>query len=497
MTSQLTLKTMAQVSPETLLPNYRPTEHRSGIVHLGAGAFHRAHQAAYTDDLLAMHGGYWRITAVSLRSPSVRDKLASQNYLYTLSEKSNVRHHIRVIGAIERILVAPDDPEKVIEVLADPLTKIVTLTVTEKGYCHAQKSDLLDFENTDIAADLKSPEKPKSMPGFLSAAFARRMARGLGGLTILSCDNLPNNGRILGSVVLEFTSRSRPEVVSWIKEHVTFCNTVVDRIVPATTDQDISDVSQKLGLCDKGAVLCEPYRQWIIEDNFCTERPRWEDVGATFVKDVAPFEAMKLRLLNGSHSILAYLGHLTGHQYIHQAIQTPALEHLITRFMDKEVSPTLGLPAGYDLEAYKEAIKVRFANAQIHYGTQQVASDGSKKILQRWLSTAEDLIDMGGRPAVIAFSIAGWFRYLEASDELNRTYKVIDPMAQALTRIAQQLSHEEERQVTALVEATGIFSPTLCGSSVFIKDIIFWLTQMHQEGLDTALTNFLNTVDKS
>lgn len=489
-----TLSTTAPAATKMILPTYNPAQHASGIVHIGIGAFHKAHQAVYTDDVLNLYGGDWRITAVSLRNPTARDQLAPQDGLYTAVEKSDNNIQYRVIGAVEKVLVAPENPAAVIAVLAQAATKIVSLTITEKGYC--QSRGALDLQHPDIIQDLKTPQHPITMPGFIVAACAQRKQQHAAGFTLISCDNLPHNGRITRAVVIEFAQQIDAELAQWISDNIAFCNTMVDRIVPATTPQDIIDTRLALGFEDTATVICEPFRQWVIEDNFCNGRPRWEDAGALIVKDVTPFETMKLRLLNGSHSALAYLGFLSGYQYIHQAIANPEFYSLIEKLMNDEISPTLAVPMNYELESYKKTIRDRFANSKVPYKTTQVANDGSQKIPQRLLATASELIQQGRRPAIIALIIAAWFRFLEAEDNQGHSFEVNDPLAKQLTTVARAHRHDEQQQVNLLMETFGIFPDVLMTSDLFKQDITDRLTQIHRQGVALTITEFLNHYKK-
>lgn len=487
--NRLNTSTLAQTT-NVISPNYNPDEHASGIVHIGIGGFHKAHQAVYTDDVLNKFGGDWRITAVSLRNPTARDQLTPQDGLYTVVEKTDTAITHRIIGVIEKVLVAPENSSAVIELLAKTSTKVVSLTITEKGYCHNKGA--LDISNPQIQNDLKNPAIPTTMPGFIVAACSLRRKNLQPGFSVISCDNLSHNGKITASVVIEFAELQNVELAEWIRRNVSFCSTMVDRIVPATTEQDIIATANEIGVEDQAVVICEPFRQWVIENNFCTERPRWEDVGALIVDDVTPFETMKLRLLNGSHSTLAYVGFLAGHKYIHQAIADPALQLLIENLMDIEVTPTLHIPAGFDIDSYKKTIRTRFANSLVPYKTTQVAMDGSQKLPQRLLDTAVELIQQGYRPKIIPFIIAAWFIYLTGTNEAGEVFDVNDPKAKLLTPIAREIYQDELQQVMALIEASEIFPAELASNNQFVKDIADRLTQIKNSGITQAIKQRLN-----
>jgi fructuronate reductase len=488
--SRLDSAALADLAQKLHLPQYTAAEHVSGIVHIGIGAFHKAHQAVYTDDVLNKFGGDWRITAVSLRNPTARDQLAAQDCLYTLVEKSAQTSEYRLIGSIEKVLVAPENPQAVIAALADNNIKVVSLTITEKGYC--QRNGLLDIEHPLVQQDLANPQNPCTMMGFIVAACALRRAKNNAGFTIMSCDNLAHNGKITRAVVLAFAEKVDAELALWINNNIAFCSTMVDRIVPATTADDIAETAEFLQYEDQACVVSEFFRQWVIEDNFCNDRPQWDAVGALLVNDVSAYETMKLRLLNGSHSALAYLGFLSGHDYIHQAIADPALASLIEKLMDNEVTPSLAVPNNFDLENYKISIRNRFANHRVAYKTTQVANDGSQKLPQRSLVVASELIAQGRSAKIIALVIAAWFRFLEGEDEQQNNYVINDPLAQQLVPLAKTYRSHETQQVDALINASGIFPDALRHNEEFRADIILWLSAFHRQGAKETIHQFLD-----
>ena len=327
--ARLSPSILARLNPNVVLPGYEPSNHGVGIVHLGVGAFHRAHQAVYTDSVLALHGGDWRIAGVSLRSPTVAEQLNPQRGLYTVASKGVDSCEYRVIAAIERVIAAAADPHEAIEQMAAPETKIVALTITEKGYCRDASTGHLAAEHPGIVADLKDPQSPGTAIGCIVEALRRRRERDLEAFTVLSCDNLPNNGAAARQVILEYSALLDEELSRWIERNVTFPSSMVDRICPATTAADREEAEIVLGLNDQGLVVAETFSQWVIEDNFCNGRPRWEDVGVEMVRNVAPYETAKLRLLNGSHSALAYIGCLEGHEFIHEVLRDDGIAALL------------------------------------------------------------------------------------------------------------------------------------------------------------------------
>ncbi|MEP6943950.1 MAG: mannitol dehydrogenase family protein, partial [Betaproteobacteria bacterium] len=327
--SQLSLDTLAGLSAPIVRPGYDPRAIGVGIVHLGIGAFYRAQSAEYTDDAIARNGGDWGICGVSLRSADVRDRLAPQDGLYTAVEKSPLGIRRRIIGSVREVLYLGDERARVQARLASAQTSIVSLTITEKGYCHDPATGRLNFAHPDIVHDLATPQAPISAVGLLVAALEARQRSHGKPMTVLCCDNLPHNGALVRGLVLAFGQARDGALAAWIARNATFPSTMVDRIVPATTDADIADNDAALGLHDAAPVMHEPFKQWAIEDDFAAGRPAWERVGAQLVTDVEPFEAMKLRLLNASHSAFAYLGFLAGHEYIYQvAAQEPFAHYM-------------------------------------------------------------------------------------------------------------------------------------------------------------------------
>lgn len=423
-----------RLSPQTTLPasiqmpGYDRAAQAAGIVHIGIGAFHRAHQAAYTDDAMAAGDRNWGIVGVSLRSGDVAAQLKPQGGLYTVSKRSATGSEMRLIGAVQKVLVAADDPQTVIDAIAAPTTHIVSFTVTEKGY----------LRRPDGALDLAAAIGGSSLYRFVAAGLAARKATGLGGLTLLSCDNLPGNGAVLRRLMREYLAAYHPGLSAWFDGECTCPATMIDRIVPATTDADRARVEAELGARDEGAVVTEAFSQWVIEDDFAGPRPRWEAVGAELVADVAPYETAKLRMLNGAHSALAYIGLGRGHEFVHQAIADPAIRPLIDRLMRDEAAPTIEVAPGQDLSAYADALLDRFANPALHHRLIQIAMDGSQKIPQRWLETLAWHQARGACCPSIEAAIAAWLAFLRSDHPLD------DPLAVGL-REAAASPHAVER----------------------------------------------------
>lgn len=395
---------------------------KTGIVHFGIGAFHRAHQAWYTDRAMSAGERDWAIAGVSLRSPAVMAQLNPQDGLYTVTEQGEARSHATLIGAIREVLVADRHAASIVDRIAAPACHILSLTVTEKGYCRAADGSL----DHCLAG-------PGSIYRFLTEGLARRRDAALPGLTLLSCDNLTTNGQQLERLVADYCAQHDPALGEWIARHCTFPATMVDRIVPATTPADLDAVQHRLdGIRDEGAVVTEPFSQWVIEDRFAGPRPRWEAVGAQLVSDVTPYETAKLRMLNGAHSALAYLGLERGHTFVHQAIDDPALRPLIERLMRQEAATSFIPGPGQDLAAYADALLARFANPALNHRLAQIAMDGSQKIPQRWLATLAAHQDRGQSCPAILAAMGAWLRHLRGDNG-----PVDDPRAAELQAAAR------------------------------------------------------------
>jgi fructuronate reductase len=420
------MRLSASTAPKLRGPVRRPAYDRdaqkTGIIHFGIGAFHRAHQAVYTDEAMNMGDRDWRITGVSLRSTSVADQINPQDGLYTVAVREGTTHQTHLIGAVTHVLVARDTPHDVIDALADPSVHIVTMTITEKGYCRASDGSL-DPARAD----------EDSIYRYLAQGLALRHLRGLPGLTLLCCDNLAHNGAQLARLFLAYLAAHHPPLVGWVKAQCTFPSSMVDRIVPATTNEDRAAFAVEAGLEDQALVLTEPFSQWVIEDRFAGPRPRWEVGGAQFVADVAPFETAKLRMLNGAHSALAYLGLEAGHVFVHEAVADPALHPLIERLMRKEAAATIATAPGQDLDAYATSLMDRFGNAALAHRLIQIAMDGSQKIPQRWLETLAAHQQKGRQCPVILRAIAAWLRHIRGDRR-----PVDDAIAPQLADVWQQ-----------------------------------------------------------
>ena len=390
------------------VPAYGLAGVRPSVVHIGPGVFHRAHQAVYGDDVLATGSATGGICAVSLRSADLHRALAGQGHLYTLLERGDGGDRARLIGSIRETVVAAGDPEAALRRLTDPAVQVVTVTVTEAGYCSAGPSGPLDTSRPEIAHDLARPAAPRSLPGLLVEALARRRAAGTAPLTVVSCDNLRANGPATRRVVSELAEHRGGDLAGWVRGAVAFPSSMVDRMVPATTEDVRALAAERTGMADAWPVVTEPFSQWVLEDAFPGGRPPWERAGVELVADVAPFEQAKLRILNGAHSALAYLGLLAGHATIADAVEDPALRPVVEAMLRHEVVPTLTPPRGLDLPAYAATVLGRFANRPLAYATAKVAGDGSQKLPVRILGTVADRLAAGAGVERLALVVAAW-----------------------------------------------------------------------------------------
>lgn len=481
--TRLHLDTLDRV-PVAARPRYDPASVDVGIVHLGLGAFSRAHLAVYTDDVLASDGGAWGICGVSQRSRAVSDQLGPQDGLYSVLERGRDGTGIRVVGSVREVLLATAEPAVLTARLADPATRIVSLTVTEKGYRHDPASGRLRRSDVELRADAQG-RTPRTVVGRLVAGLAARCAAGAGDVTVLCLDNLPHNGRVVRGLVTEFATwrdvRTGDDLAGWVERHVTFPSTMVDRIVPATQAADRAEARRLLGLADAGTVVAEPFSQWVIEDTFATGRPAWEHAGAVLTDDVTAYEVLKLRLLNGAHSTLAYLGALAGHEFIWQAVADPALAAVTDRLMAEDAAPTVAAPDGVDVDRYRAQVLARFANPAIGHRVDQVAMDGSQKLPQRLLDTARARLAAGAEPTWVCLAVAGWMRYV-----MTRGRDLDDPMAADLTAAIRDIT-DPRAAARALLRVEAVFGADLAAAPVFAERVCEWLAQLVRRGATGTL----------
>ncbi|MGY3437301.1 MULTISPECIES: mannitol dehydrogenase family protein [unclassified Marinovum] len=460
-------------------PGYVPGDHGAGIVHLGLGAFHRAHQATMTDDAMAQAGGDWRIIGVSLRSKEIAENLNAQNGLFTLVERGAAGTSARVIASIAHVI--PADPQATLNALCDPAIRVVTLTVTEKGYGIDLATHLPDLKNPVVSADIAHPEAPSGVLGLLVAAIKQRRAAGHLPFTVLSCDNLPENGALLRDGVIGFArAADGAALADWIAETIAFPSSMVDRITPASTEETLAEAARQTGTDDQAAIETEPFIQWVIEDNFPSGRPKWEAGGALFAPDVTPYERMKLTMLNGSHSMLAYSGFLAGHTYVRDVMNDPNLAILVRRHLGAAAALLQPLP-GVDFADYAAALAERFENPAIAHQTFQIATDGSQKLTQRIFSPARAALESGQDLRPFAFATAMWMRFCLCLQDDGTTYALRDPRAEAITAALDGVARDAAALSSALHDVPALIPAALAQNADWRAHI--------EEVLSTALAD--------
>lgn len=471
-------------------PQFDPHQLRSRIVHFGFGAFHRAHQALLTNRVLNAKGGDWGICEISLFSGDVlMRQLRAQDHLFTVLEKGAQGNQPIIIGAVNECLNAKlDSLAAIIEKFCEPQVAIVSLTITEKGYCIDPATGKLDTQNARILHDLENPCEPHSAPGILVEALHRRHERGLAPFTVLSCDNIPDNGHVVKNAVLGMADKRSPELAAWIAEHVSFPGTMVDRIVPAATEESLAEITRELGVEDPCAISCEPFIQWVIEDNFVAGRPEWELAGVQMVQDVLPWEQMKLRMLNGSHSFLAYLGYLAGFAHINECMQDDAFREAARRLMLDEQAPTLRI-TGVDLTAYADSLIDRFANPALQHRTWQIAMDGSQKLPQRMLEGVRVHLARESAWPLLALGIAGWMRYVSGVDDKGSRIDIRDPLSDKIRAIVETSSEAE--RVSALLALSEVFGTDLSQHPQFVEAVNQAYQRIAQYGARQAVIETL------
>ncbi len=445
-TRKLNAKNLHLFPGEVAIPAYDRSKIKTGIVHIGIGGFHRSHEAYYTDQLLQHYGSTeWGICGIALLDTDIKifNALADQDGLYTLMiTEPDGTLTARVIGSITEYLFAPENPGAAIEKMADPDIKIITLTITEGGYNFNSATGDFQIDEPSIQLDLNNPQNPKTVFGYITQALKRRRDRGIPGLTIQSCDNIQKNGDLLKRMLLAYVKEAEPQLTGWIEKQVTFPNSMVDRITPVTTTADIENLKSVYGIEDAWPVVCEPFIQWIIEDNYSNGRPDWESVGVQFVQDVSPFEKMKIRLLNAGHSLLGFTGALHGYTYIHDVVHDQLFAKFLRDFMDKEVTPVLDDVPGIDLDAYKDKLFERFGNSQIRDKVSRICFQSSAKIPKFLIPTIREQLAAGGPVGCSALVIAAWCRYCEGFDEAGNKYPIEDEMKVILQEKALDSHHD-------------------------------------------------------
>ena len=455
----------------------------AGIVHFGIGNFHRAHQAVYCDDLLEAGARDCGITGISLRSASVRDALEPQDYLYTLATLGAETDY-RIIGAIKDILVAPHDPQAVIDVLANPATRLVSSTITEKGYHLA--SSKVDFDQADLKAEMDSLDSPKTIYGFLAAGIILRHSRHPAEkLTIICCDNISGGGEFLKQGVHHLLAQHSSAALAWSQDHVAFVSSMVDRVCPATDDALRTSVLRDTGRKDAWPVSAEPFRQWIIEGDFADDRPAFDTVGAVFVDNIAPFESMKLSYLNAAHTIASTLGHLSGDRFVHQSLERPEVFTFMLQTLHANVLPNAPVPSGYNGAAYIEDVIQRFQNSSLPYANLQVGTDSSQKIQQRWFPTIEHAVDNQSDTTYFEFCLGAWVIFIETAlrdDVLN------DPKEESLRKAATE---DIDQLALSYLKIANADKYEFFGQPKFMAAVIEHAKAIKSRGIERALQDFL------
>ncbi|MEX2940711.1 mannitol dehydrogenase family protein [Serratia fonticola] len=459
------------LAANAIVPQYDRSKLVPRLVHLGFGAFHRAHQAVYADILAQEHGSDWGYCEINLigGEQQIAD-LKQQDMLYSVAEMSADDWQSRVVGVVKQALHAQiDGLDAVFQAMAQPEVAIVSMTITEKGYCHSPATGQLQLDHPLIVGDLANPHHPQSAVGIIVAALAQRKAAEQSAFSVMSCDNMPENGHVTRNVITTYAQALDPALATWIETHVTFPSTMVDRIVPAVTPDTLAQVAQQTGVQDPAAVACEPFRQWVIEDNFVAGRPAWEQAGAELVSDVLPFEEMKLRMLNGSHSFLAYLGYLAGYPHISDCMQDEHYVKAARHLMLAEQAPTLNTP-GTDLEKYADSLLARYRNTALKHRTWQIAMDGTQKLPQRMLDSVRWHLANGSDFDCLALGVAGWMRYVGGKDEQGQPIDISDPLREEIARRVAN-SAEGEPRVMALLQMTSVFGRDLPDNQRFVDAV--------------------------
>jgi mannitol 2-dehydrogenase len=461
-----------------------------GVVHFGVGGFHRAHQAMYHDRLLSEGTAPgWGICGVGVMPADRRMKqvLTAQDGLYTLVLKhSDGTYEPRVIGSIVEYLYAPDDPEAVIEKMAAPTTRIVSLTITEGGYNINDVTGEFDASNEGVVGDLAPGAVPRTVFGLIIEALRRRWKRGLAPFTVMSCDNLQDNGYRSRRAFTAFARLRDPELGDWVEREARFPNSMVDRITPVTTDADRAEVRERFGIEDQWPVVCEPYTQWVLEDAFTAGRPPYEQVGVQVVDRVEPYELMKLRLLNGSHQAMAYFGYLCGYRLVHEAAQDPSFQAFLLGYMDKEATPTLAPVPGVDLDGYKYNLIERFSNPQIRDTIARLCAESSDRIPKWLLPVVREQLAAGGEIRRSAAVVASWARYAEGVDEAGQPIEVVDRMRDSLMELARRQRSDPD----AFISNRDIFGD-LIDKKPFVSAYRSALASLHERGARVTLESLV------
>ena len=484
----LSEKTLSQLPDYIQKPTYDRNALSCGVLHMSVGGFHRSHQAMYLDDYLGQAQENWMICGVGLMPQDLQnlEALKKQDCLYSVLMRSPTEDSVRVVGSMKKVLHAPSQAQDVIDQIANPDIKIVSLTVTEKGYYYNDKR-ALDLTNPVIHDEVKLQGAPKTFYGYLVHGLRKRRNNNVGPVTIMCCDNLPGNGHITEKLLKQFVSEADASLLSWINTNVSFPNGMVDRITPVTTQVVKDTLANNFGVDDNWPVVCEDYIQWVLEDKFIAGRPQFENVGIQMVEEVEPYEKMKVRLLNGSHSALSYISYLMGYRAVDKAMADPLIATFVRRYMDENITGTLSPVPGIDLTAYKDKLISRFANPSISDQVQRLAEDGSQKIRNAIVPPLEFQLENNRSIKWIALALAGWWRYLRAVDEATQPIEVKDPMKDALTAKASL----HERDPIGLLSFQEIFGNKLMGNTHLIAEMSAFLDDFYTIGARKTLEKAL------
>lgn len=470
------------------VPTYDRAALKESIFHIGVGGFHRSHQALYMDDLAQSHGVTdWALCGAGImaQDEAMNKALNKQDCLYTLVEREGDDSKAQIIGSLKTYIFGYKEPEKALTKLADPSIKIVTLTATEGGYCFNSGTGELELENKGVQNDLRNPTQPQTIFGYLAESLDRRRKAGVAPYTALSCDNLQGNGHVLKRTLLAFCNERDKELAKWIEKNVAFPNCMVDRITPATTDAEREFVRTHYGLDDAYPIVAEPFRQWVVEDTFCNGRPPLEKVGVQFTSNVEPYEKMKIRLLNATHSAMGYLGYLCGYRYIYEVAKAAEFKPYLKHLMDVEVTPLVGDIPGVNLDDYKAMLMRRFANETIKDQVLRICMDGSGKMPKFILPSIEEQLKLNGPIRKLTLVVASWIRFLNGKDEEGQDIPIQDPQAERLTKSAK----EGQSNPRAILQHTDLFGD-LGKSDRFVEELELQLKSLYEKGARKTLEEF-------
>ncbi len=487
-TVKLSSAGLSQLPTGVKVPTYKRASLKESIFHIGVGGFHRSHQALYMDDLAEHHGVTdWAIAGAGImpQDEAMNKALNAQDCLYTLVEREGDISTARIIGALKTYVFGCKTPEDAFSRLADPSIKVVTLTATEGGYCFNASTGELDLENKSVQHDLRNPLNPQTIFGYLAESLDRRRKAGAAPYTALSCDNLQGNGHVLQRTLLAYCRERDVQLANWIEKHVAFPNCMVDRITPATTDTERDYVRNHYGIDDAFPIVAEPFKQWVIEDHFCNGRPPLEKVGVQFTSNVAPYEKMKIRLLNATHSAMGYLGYLCGYRFIYEIAQAEEFKPYLKNLMDVEVSPLISDIPGVNLEDYKATLMRRFANETIKDQVLRICMDGSGKMPKFILPSIEEQLKVQGPIRRLTLVVASWIRFLNNKDEQGNDIPISDPQAERLIKAAKSGKTDPR----PILEYTDLFGG-LGNSERFVSELELQLKSLYENGAKKTLAEF-------